>query len=679
MKNSINILCLLFVLNVYSSENKPDVVQKLVKEMTQIGQIAETIKMNETFQPYIISVFQGHELEAIGVTNLQEALELVPGVDVATNNMDNKRAIFRGSNPFAYGQSKLFIDGVEVNNLFFDSYGAFLTMPIEMIKRIEVTRGPGSVSDGVNAYAGSIRVVTYAEDIKNEEETGKIVLKRGTYLYRMGGVAFRQKRGNFSLFADAYYQKDDKFLFAGKDALSTGVYGSTNTLLSKSGDAPLWLDNYALGLQLRYKSLKLTGRTLSDKRGSAYGINGSLPEKNDYAKFPTSYLQLVYDTEMVSSWHGVIKGGWIDSAFESSSKYLPEGFDAGNGIVYPNGFYGYLQAKQRTLYQTSFVEYFGFDSHVFKFGYYLEKAKTYKVQTKTINRITGNGIVDYSNTFPFFDPNAKRDTYRLFLQDRYKFSDKWSIQYGVNIEKVSHMKTQYNPRIAAVCQSDPVNIYKFIYSRSSRTPSWQELYTINNHAIVGNRGLKPETVNAYEVAYIHKFSVDSFVQLNLFYLHNSDQINNINADNQYRNTGSSNIYGMEAEFKTPVGLHGTLYANYSYAYGKEDHKYPIANAARHMAKGYYLHQLTDKISVGTIGKYVGSKERVWYDYRKKLDSYATLDLTVGYHDRRSGLRLQLSAKNLFDATVKYPSPPYNYDDDFTQEGRTVMLTLTKAF
>ena len=39
-------------------------------------------------------------------------------------------------------------------------------MPIEMIKRIEVVRGPGSQLDGVNAYAGSIHVITYAEEIE---------------------------------------------------------------------------------------------------------------------------------------------------------------------------------------------------------------------------------------------------------------------------------------------------------------------------------------------------------------------------------------------------------------------------------------------------------------------------------------------------------------------------------
>ncbi len=654
------------------------VVDTLVSDMNTFGKLAESVKMSEPFQPYIVSVFLGYELESIGVSNLQEALELVPGIDLATDNVDNKHIVFRGSNPFAYGQSKLFIDGVEVNNIFFDSYGSFLSMPIEMIKRIEVTRGPGSVSDGVSAYAGSIRVITYAEHLKGESEKNRVFLKRGTYLHRVGGFTYGYDRENFSIFTELYFQKDDKSLPVGKDALSTGIYGPLNVALSKSGNAPLWMKNYAAAIRMQYGNFKLIGRALYDKRGSAYGINGALPQKSDHTKFPTTYLQMDYDID-AGNLSSVARVGWIDSAFESKAKLLPDNFNAGAGIVYPNGFYGEHVAKQRTLYQTTYAQYSGWRDHILNFGYYIEYIETYKVVTRTTDRLTGIGIVDYSQTYPFLDPNANRRTYRLFFQDRYRHSEKLAVQYGINAEKVSHIKTQINPRIALVYQEDPVNIFKLIYSRSSRTPSWQELYTLNNHARVGNRDLKPETVNAYEMAYIHKFSVDSFIQLNLFYLHNSDQINNINPDNQYRNSSSSNIYGMEAELKTPVGLHGTLYANYSYAYGKEDHRYPIANAARHMIKGYYLHQFTDKLSAGISGQYVGSKERVWYDYRSKLGSYTTVDLSAGYHDWRSGLRIQLALKNIFDATVKYPSPPYNYDNDFTQEGRTVMLTVAKAF
>jgi iron complex outermembrane receptor protein len=121
-----------------------DILNSISNDMARFNTVATITKQNEHYQPYIISVFRGKELESLGVTNLKEALQLAPGVDITTDNINNKTPIFRSSNPLGYGQTKLFIDDILVNNLFFDSYSEYLGMPIEMIKRIEIVRGPGS-------------------------------------------------------------------------------------------------------------------------------------------------------------------------------------------------------------------------------------------------------------------------------------------------------------------------------------------------------------------------------------------------------------------------------------------------------------------------------------------------------------------------------------------------------
>ncbi|MEJ2372725.1 MAG: Plug domain-containing protein, partial [Sulfurimonas sp.] len=138
---SNSILLSLCLTNLNAKDN--EVLASISKDMEHFNDVATITKQNEHYQPYIISVFKGKELETLGVSNLKEALQLVPGVDIATDNLNNQTPIFRGSNPQAYGQTKLFIDDVLVNNLFFDSYSEYLGMPIEMIKRIEVVRGPG--------------------------------------------------------------------------------------------------------------------------------------------------------------------------------------------------------------------------------------------------------------------------------------------------------------------------------------------------------------------------------------------------------------------------------------------------------------------------------------------------------------------------------------------------------
>ena len=123
MKNSISFF--LFLCFISLPLQAEDLVSSIFTDMKQFDKIATKTKQNEHYQPYIISVLHSKELEKLGISNLKEALTLVPGIDMATDNFNNQTPIFRGSNPFAYGQSKLLIDGVVVNNLFL--------MPIQSI------------------------------------------------------------------------------------------------------------------------------------------------------------------------------------------------------------------------------------------------------------------------------------------------------------------------------------------------------------------------------------------------------------------------------------------------------------------------------------------------------------------------------------------------------------------
>ncbi len=683
------LLFIIAVTSAYSDDtNISELLKSIDKDAQIIEELAEKTRSSEPYQPYIISVFNGKELEKLGISNLKEALFLVPELDIATDNMDNQRMVFRGSNPFAFGQSKLFIDGVEVNNLYSDGYGAWLSMPIEMIKRIEVTRGPGGISNGVNAYAGSIRVITYAEHLPMEGNQKRFVVKAGSYDYKMGGAVFRHEADELSVYADIYYQQDDKFLTVGKDALSTGRYGDVNVPLSRDGEAPLWMRSYMMGLRVQYGAFRLDARTLYYERGSAFGINGMLPQPSDHAKFPFSYAQVSYEKSF-KNWIVSVKGGVKLSSFKSASMLAPQGLIfpvtlTSNGFIeqplaFPDGFYGIHEVNQRQIYQSTYATFYGFESHRFDFGYFVSKDETLKEVTITTDRSDGIGLVDYSETLPFTDPDAERTTWRVFLQDRYRYSKNLTFQAGLNIEKNNNISTQFNPRVSAVYQLDGSNVYKLIYSRSIRTPSWQEVYTLNNSARVGNHDLDPEVVNAWEGAYIHRFGTDEFVQLNLFYLKNSDQIDNLNSDHQYRNSGSSDIWGATIEYKTHILSSGRLYMNFTKLNGKKSNHQPLDNVAKTLAKMTYHMTLTESWETGFIARYVGSKKRATYDYRRDgVPAYSTLDLTLGYEGKK-GYEIRLSAKNVFDADIHYPSEPYNYDTDFPAEGRTVMLTLKKAF
>jgi len=67
-----------------------DILASISTDIQHYTEVATVTKQNEAYQPYIISVFQGQELEKLGVANLKEALLLVPGVDMATDNVNTK-------------------------------------------------------------------------------------------------------------------------------------------------------------------------------------------------------------------------------------------------------------------------------------------------------------------------------------------------------------------------------------------------------------------------------------------------------------------------------------------------------------------------------------------------------------------------------------------------------------
>ena len=236
-----------------------------------------------------------------------------------------------------------------------------------------------------------------------------------------------------------------------------------------------------------------------------------------------------------------------------------------------------------------------------------------------------------------------------------------------------------------VYQHDINNIYKAIYSRAHRNPSWQEMFTANNNARQGTADLKPEKVDAFELAYIRKFTSNSYLQTNVFYLMNKDQIYNSATDPLYKNVLDTDLYGLELEYSGYLSSSDKVYLNYAYVEGKSHidstntSNLSLNNVAKHLLKAYYIYSINSNLSFSTIGKYVGSKDRMLSDTRDKLSSYSVCDMALKYKNTRYNFDVLFAAKNVFDSKVKYPSTPKTYTSDYLQDGRNFLITLKKEF
>ncbi|MFT3759888.1 TonB-dependent receptor domain-containing protein [Thauera sp.] len=105
-----------------------------------------------------VDVIDRDEIARAGNSNLVQLLSGRPGVQVTSNGGpgSNSSVFIRGTNS---GHALLLIDGVRVGSLT-SGAPAFENIPLELIERIEILRGPASALYGADAIGGVIQVFT---------------------------------------------------------------------------------------------------------------------------------------------------------------------------------------------------------------------------------------------------------------------------------------------------------------------------------------------------------------------------------------------------------------------------------------------------------------------------------------------------------------------------------------
>ncbi|MDP9122162.1 MAG: TonB-dependent receptor [Acidobacteriota bacterium] len=108
-----------------------------------------------------ISVVTGDDIRRAGVTNLPDALRLVPGLEVAQLSGTTWGIAARGFNNNAVDKLLVLIDGRSIYTpLFSGVFWDAQDILIPDIDRIEVIRGPGATLWGANAVNGVINIIT---------------------------------------------------------------------------------------------------------------------------------------------------------------------------------------------------------------------------------------------------------------------------------------------------------------------------------------------------------------------------------------------------------------------------------------------------------------------------------------------------------------------------------------
>lgn len=114
--------------------------------------------------PANVQVITARQIQASGARNLMDALELVPGLSFARDADDVIGVAIHGIWA-EEGRCLFLLDGRQLNENDFGTYGIGMRIPLANVERIEVVMGPGTLIHGGYAELGVVNIVTRTAEL----------------------------------------------------------------------------------------------------------------------------------------------------------------------------------------------------------------------------------------------------------------------------------------------------------------------------------------------------------------------------------------------------------------------------------------------------------------------------------------------------------------------------------
>lgn len=155
---------------------------------------------SEVGQLRSVTVIDRAEIELAPVSNLADLLAMVTGVEVRRRGAGGVQADV-GIRGTAYEQTLILLDGIPMSDPQTGHHDMNLPIPLAMIERIEVVRGPGAVLYGGHATGGLINIVTRTPEAR--EIGTELALGQNAYAQAGASLGLGSQSWSHLLAADA--------------------------------------------------------------------------------------------------------------------------------------------------------------------------------------------------------------------------------------------------------------------------------------------------------------------------------------------------------------------------------------------------------------------------------------------------------------------------------------------
>ena len=206
MKNRLYLL--LFTVSIFLHKNTlaQNIMQGQALDSITITSARIELPFKENSRT--ITVISSKDILESPATNLAELLQQEAGIDVrrqGVNGMQSDLYIRGGS----FDQTLLLVDGIKVEDPQTGHHTLNMALPLEVIERVEIIKGPAARVFGQNAFTGAINIVTKS----NTDRINSVGYKLGSYEQQQVSGTLGAQLGGSSVIGHASVNTSDGYRY----------------------------------------------------------------------------------------------------------------------------------------------------------------------------------------------------------------------------------------------------------------------------------------------------------------------------------------------------------------------------------------------------------------------------------------------------------------------------------
>lgn len=634
----------------------PTELEKLINSLISV---ASKKPLNTRESPSIISLITADDIQKSGARDLIDVLRMVPGFDFA-GDVEGVVGIGVRGNWANEGKVLLLMDGLEMNEILFATMQFGNHYPVDLIKRVEIIRGPGSAIYGGFAEYGVINIITkQGEDLNGVSVGGIYGQGEKDYLHRNAYFALGNKVNDFEY----------SFMgFMGEGQRSDGTYTDFNdSSYSMARNSNLNPNYFSAGLKYKGLSYRWIGDYYNTNMKNAYG--DVVPGIAIAETFHSSFHEIKYLINASKKLSVTPR-----FTFKSQTPWETEPY---------SGKEAYKRTATRALGNISASynpnRYMNF---VVGAEYYQDKAIDYVDSSYFSN---DESEVSYSN-YAFFTQGLIKTRYVNFI-------------VGARFDQHSAYGNAFVPRVGLTKKYGAFH-FKALYSQAFRAPSIENVnYALDDSTVnlvpaeLGVKaGMSPELTQVNELELGYKLGRKSIITLNVFDITTKNPIvyftDSTNTD-YYMNQGGAGTQGIEAEYKLRLkkfnfGLNYSFYTAKNKDkiedYTVEDDDKALMGFANHRLNLNALWSPIEKLSVNLTGSFYGSRwaytsiDDSSNSVAELLPSQILLNLFVNW-EPVEGLNIGLGCYDILNQKFQFVQPYNGYHSPLPGPSREIVFKL----